>query len=324
VTVRRLAGLAAFAAVALVVGSGCVGRSKAAVESRPSRYCGPDTRAALVVVDQACQEVSELTREGISETEVTSAVRHWVARWTDVYSDLRLASPKDYWNIGVDDHFMALERDEYGLACGNTAWILMQVYEALGLESYLYNFGDDSGSGISHVLTLVRADGRVIVQDAYTNYTLTDMSGEPFDIHDVLRLVGSGRGDEVLVNTEPTTKQVLLPVDNGRSLNEVALTARAWVSPRGLNPNECSLLPNSAARCIAKDVDASNIKYWSRWADLEKFVQGHGFEPELTSLMLFPLGVSSTNDGWTPVDDTRKTPTNGLMTSMLDAMGDRP
>ena len=53
--------------------------------------------------------------------------------------------------------------------CGGAATYLQKIYEKKGLNSWTLNFGFADNHLLSHVVTLVEIDNKILVQDPYFN-----------------------------------------------------------------------------------------------------------------------------------------------------------
>ncbi|MBI3196163.1 MAG: hypothetical protein HYZ40_01390 [Rhodospirillales bacterium] len=174
---RRLVALSLIIAVAVglaAVGGVFLANRPIILAADPAQvravgYCEAAAMRASKVIRDACTANPGLSEPNLSQVEATSILRGWAASWIDVASDGKLIIEDDYWQKSVDTLYERFLNHERGVYCGGTAWTLMKLFEAFGLESWIYIFGE-SDTELSHVVTLVRADGRIIVQDAYFNY----------------------------------------------------------------------------------------------------------------------------------------------------------
>lgn len=312
------AGLVALAGVFLADRSIVV-----AADPAPARvvgYCDVTATQGSRVVRDACAANPDLSAPNLSQAEATSILRRWAASWIDVASDGKLIIEDDYWQKSVDTLYERFLNHERGVYCGGTAWTLMKLFEAFGLEAWIYNFGDPD-TELSHVVTLVRADGRIIVQDAYFNYTLKEKDGSAADIREILAAVRERRAaDSLVISTEPVTKLALYGLD------EVPADPRKltdWMGGDVASVSDCELVRAGVVKCKAENVEARSVRNWERWPDLQRFLAERGYPEDSTYLMLLPLGLSSSPDGWTPPSDARDTRTNALLKSMLQSMRTR-
>jgi len=274
-------------------------------------------RASRVVLD-ACTANPNLAMPTLSQTEVTSILRRWAASWIDVASDGKLIIEDDYWQKSIDTLYERFLNHERGVYCGGTAWTLMKLFEAFGFEAWIYNFGVPD-TELSHVVTLVRADGRIIVQDAYFNYTLNGTDGASADILAILAALKERRASErLVVSTEQVTKVALYGLDEAppdpRTLTD-------WMGGDIASVTDCGLVRAGVVKCKAENVAAGSVRNWERWPELKRFLTEHGYPEDSTYLMLLPLGLSSSRDGWTPPSDNRDTGTNALLKSMSRVVG---
>ncbi|MDP1907252.1 MAG: hypothetical protein Q8K85_03050, partial [Hyphomicrobium sp.] len=286
-------GLAALAGIFL--GDRPVTGAADPAPARAAGYCDAAATRTSRVVRDACTANPGLAAPNLSQAEATSILRRWAASWIDVASDGKLIIEDDYWQKSVDTLYERFLNHERGVYCGGTAWTLMKLFEAFGLESWIYNFGD-SDTELSHVVTLVRADGRVIVQDAYFNYTLKQKDGSAADILEILAAMRERRAaDSLVIATEPVTKLALYGLDEVPS-DPRELTD--WMGGDVASVSECELVRAGVVKCKAENVEARTVRNWERWPDLQRFLAELGYPEDSAYLMLLPLGLSSSSDGW--------------------------
>jgi hypothetical protein len=279
-----------------------------------SGVCGRAESQSRVVQD-ACRAIPELSSPGLGDTEATTLLRQWAARWIDI-SSRSLLIEEHYWQQDIDSLYRRFSANERGAFCGGTAWTLMRLYNAFGFDSWTYNAGPESG--MTHVVTLVRAGDSIIVQDAYANYTLTDLRGNPLDIRAVLALLRDHRAHEVVIRGEPTRKDYLLTTD------ELARKRKSkrgdWPWGNRANLRNCSEIRRGVSRCSVPGVSVGRLRLWSVWRDMMERLRRDGLPPAFLYLMVYPLGLTSNADGWTTTDDTPATPTRALFHEMLAAL----
>lgn len=68
-----------------------------------------------------------------------------------------------------------MNRINKGVKCAGTATILSLLYRIMGYQTWLYTYGSlDSNSRLTHTLTLVEANQKIYLEDAYFNYSYVD------------------------------------------------------------------------------------------------------------------------------------------------------
>ena len=295
--------------------------------SRHAAWKG-DLRAGVTdpaaVVKIACRKIPALSDPRTSLTEATTLLREWAAGWIDYpISPNLLISATANWHDSVDTLYRRFMADENGVFCAGTATTLMKLYEAFGLNSWTYNFGVVKGS-LTHVVTLVRADGKILVQDAYADYLLTDPRGRPLDIRTIVSLLHKGRAAAIHRAGAATAKDLLMTPSRYAQLS--ASKGMAWPYGPASNLSHCSRITPSVERCRATGVDFARLRYaggW--WPGIAKLLAARRPGRNFLYLMTFPISVASTEDGgfqWpNPVSDN-ESPTNELVRDLRSALGE--
>jgi hypothetical protein len=312
-TLTRLAACIAASSVVLVL-TGDVARSSGGLCARVS--------SPSKVVRDACRAIPQLSRSDVTEVEATTYLRRWAAGWIDTSSE-RLLIEESYWKQDIDSLYRRFKANDRGVLCAGTAWTLMRLYNAFGLDSWTYNVGIPGGAPLStltHVVTLVRAGGTIVVQDAYANYTLTDRTGRPLDIRRVLALLRERRADEVVRRGGKTRKDILLTTDELARIRKAKTEDWPW-GPASNLPN-CGEIRKGVSRCSVAGVGFHRLRFWLAWNDAMRHLRSEGLPPDFLYLLTYPLGLSSDADGWTPPADSRATPTRALLDELLAALVD--
>ena len=145
-----------------------------------------DTNSLLKKV---CLEIPTLTK--VDDFQATSLLRDYFHREVAVFGNTEIfrklpslefqKSYKDY-----SEYYELFTSGTKGALCGATADGLVTLYREFGLQATTYNFGENPGS---HVVTLVKLKNINYLQDAYFNYTVTNLSGEPIPARDLKVLI---------------------------------------------------------------------------------------------------------------------------------------
>ena len=284
---------------------------------RPGGLCAR-VSSPSTTVKAACRSIPELSRPGVTDAEATTLLRRWAAGWIDI-SSKRLLIEENYWQQDIDSLYRRFNANDRGVFCAGTAWTLMRLYNAFGLDSWVFDVGIPD-SALTHVVTLVRAGGKIIVQDAYANYTLTDRRGRPLDIRRALKLLKARRADAVVTRGGTTSKDFLLTTGELAQIRKRKVENWPW--GRVSNLSNCGEIRKGVTRCSVPGVGFRRLRSWSSWKDVKRHLRRDGLPPEFLYLMTYPLGLSSDADGWTPPADTRTTPTRALKDELLAALAD--
>jgi hypothetical protein len=270
-------------------------------------------------VKAACRAIPELSKPGVTDAEATTLLRRWAAGWIDIASSRKLVIEENYWKQDIDSLFRRFNANDRGVFCAGTAWTLMRLYNAFGLDSWIFNVGIRK-SALTHVVTLVRAGGKIIVQDAYANYTLTDRRGRPLDIRRVLELLKDRRAEDVVRRGGTTSKDILVTTDELSRIRKRKIEDWPW--GRVSNLSNCGEIRKGVSRCSVPNVSFGRLRSWSHWNNVTRHLRRDGLPPQFLYLMTYPLGLSSDADGWTPPTDARATPTRALLDELLAALAD--
>ncbi len=275
-------------------------------------------------MQRACREIPELEQPGITDARTIILLREWAFRRIVVVplgeeaSTLLLLAP-DAWRMQASEYFELFDGKHAGVYCGDTAWILMRIYQAFGFDSYTYNFG--IAGAFTHVVTVVRLAGQLVVQDAFFDYDLRDEAGEFLELSSVLARLRRHQHRRVhRAEEEPFPDRTVLMVDETHA-NPPTGPDEAFVTARQLS--ECERTPASHWYCRMSNHRWMRLLYHSGFGTgtLARLEAG-GWPPHLEYLMMYPLGVSSAIDGWTSSDRIAEpTPTAALLRSIYSATG---
>jgi hypothetical protein len=129
----------------------------------------------------------------MSDLEKVARVRDWV------YANTHIASNNDFMLKGDDypkhdrslyENFLPMFEMRGGLFCSGIAFLLYQVYQALGFTAGVLDFGDPQT--VSHSVTMVRIAGQVFLQDAYFNLEYQNEGGEPLSTSCIYQRLADG------------------------------------------------------------------------------------------------------------------------------------
>ena len=306
-TVTRLAACIAASSLVLVL-TGDVARSSSGLCTRIS--------SPSKVVRDACRAIPQLSRSDVTEVEATTHLRRWAAGWIDISSG-KLLIEESYWKQDIDSLYRRFKANHRGVFCAGTAWTLMRLYNAFGLDSWIYNAGVVD-SPLTHVVTLVRAGDKIVVQDAYANYTLTDRRGRLLDIRRVLTLLRHRRADDVVTRGGTTRKDFLLTTDELARIRKRKVEDWPWGPASNLS--NCGEIRKGVSRCSVPGVGFGRLRSWSARNGVMRHLRSDRLPPDFLYVMTYPLGLSSDADGWTPPSDARATPTRALLDELLAAL----
>lgn len=140
--------------------------------------------------------LDSLKKENVSGYEIANHIRKYVAVRMDGGSS-RNSLAENYYKIPYSDFsgFRCLElfeKDSLAGKCGLISFVLADLYSSAGYENYIYNCGYSDIEG-SHEFNLVKVDGKLIVQDAFMNITVTNADGTPKDF---LQALGEIKKDD--------------------------------------------------------------------------------------------------------------------------------
>jgi len=163
--------------------------------------------------------------------------------------------------------------------------MLMSVYDAFGLDAWVYNFGNPEGIG-THVVTLVNIDGQVIVQDAHLNAEVTGNGGGPLDVREAISLIAADDREETRVLYEQGTRRCLT--------DDPSQCAGSWMVPPG-EEIQCTKRDSYPFNnvCEIPNFTGTSITYDARfWSNVSAFLEQQGLDPSYQSLMLFPINLT--------------------------------
>ncbi len=220
----------------------------------------------------------------------------------------------------ASEYFELFDGKHAGVYCGDTAWILMRIYQAFGFDSYTYNFGM-ADAFATHVVTVVRLAGQLVVQDAFFDYDLRDEAGELLELTSVLARLRRHQHRRVhRAEEEPFPDRPAVMVDETHASLPTGPDG-AFVTASQLS--ECERMPTGHWCCRISDHRWTRLRYHSGLGTgILARLEADGWAPHLEYLMMYPLGVSSVTDGWTSSDSIAEpTPTAALLRNIYSATG---
>lgn len=307
-------------AAAICVGAICValmlgGTPRA---NPPSKSLCRRADRSFLVVRAACREIPELSRPGLSDTRATTLLRHWAAGWIDIAASRSVVIEDSYWKEGIDTLFRRFKGNDRGVFCAGTAWTLMRLYDAFGFDAWIYDFGTTDGS-LTHTVTLVRADGKLIAQDAYVDDVIVNRSGRPMDVRAILRTLRARHEQMIGTSSGYATKDVLMTPNRLEQIRARGVKDWPWGDVRNLE--KCSAVRRGVVLCRVPRVSFARLRSWSAWPRVGAFLHREHLPSDFLYLMTQPIGMSSADDGWTPPTSTTPTKTRALLHTLLAAIG---
>jgi len=246
---------------------------------------------------KACAHIKNSQEQINSEDDFLFALTDWVSGWVKVSENQTLA-PANYWRNSLSQNMNAIEKAEFGVYCGGTAWFLMQIFEEFGFKSFTYNFGDRLNGPATHVLTLVKSKSRILAFDSYLDLTYTSRDGNLLDFRNVLNFIEEGNLQNINFLSKPISRSILLKKD----LNWESQAKKSWLWNSLYKENQ------NTEKCVRglKNVSCPtyNANYeiplekLSESAGIYEFLKRNKKEQNLLNLLPFSKGVSSISTGY--------------------------
>lgn len=157
--------------------------------------------------------LDSLRKSKASEFEEIDAIRKYLARRIDLGKSLDSLAD-NYFKAAVEDispfRCMELfEQNKLTARCAFTSHILARLYKYAGHHAYIYTCGFDKPLG-KHQFVLVAIDGKLIVEDAFHNITITDSANRPKDFLEIISEVKAGNFDDIRVVPETVSTELWL------------------------------------------------------------------------------------------------------------------
>lgn len=251
-------------------------------------WCNSSTESSSIIVEKACEEVQALRDEDATDLDRVRALRSWASGWWPVSQSEITDHPDAYWKVDPTELFANGRDGRYGGPCGSAAWMLMFVYDHFGLDAWVYNFGNPEGPG-THVVTLVKVDGDIVVQDAHLNAELTEPAGRPTDVRQAIAEIAEDGISSVHVAYQQAPRRCLA--------ENPAQCYGGWMGQR--EPEQkCTQLdyyPHNWV-CEFPNFIGTNLSEDSRFqSSVSTFLSAHGRVPSYQTLMLHPINLTGTD-----------------------------
>ena len=139
-----------------------------------------------------CRQCPKISPEQ-DTLEFVNEVRRFVAQRTDfgMLENEFCDNFLDHFQLhGVDTFLTLFELDAGKSACGLNAMIMVQILLENGIDAYTYNFGFE-GTGLTHVVVLVKHHDQLLIFDPYLNYALLRSDLKNMDIISLIGMVAS-------------------------------------------------------------------------------------------------------------------------------------
>lgn len=184
--------------------------------------------------------------------------------WCDNYhkvQDIRWFELPRYFDIFANDSGTA--------KCGLTSYIFGALLSHYGFESYLYNMSANDGK-CTHQTTLVYINDnekrKLICQDAFYNFTITDDEGNPKDFFEMLTELKSGNTNAV-IKTDTVVSKMIVP-------------ANLFPIEKLSTETAANLLQVSTFTTFGSDVQYESISYRKSFSTMTKMDPRSKFENE--------------------------------------------
>ena len=179
----------------------------------------------------------------------------------------------------LDENFRPMFEMKGGLFCTGIAFLLYQVYQALGFTAGVLDFGDPKT--VSHSMTLVRISDRVFLQDAYFNLEYQNECGEPLSISCIYKRLLLGNTACI---AEGETKE--------RHVHFGAFPTGSWTlsttNLEAVHPME--LGPKHIVCKCRTSIQAFSLKFY-RFEEGMEFLRKKGLPPNMQYFLLVPYGI---------------------------------
>lgn len=147
--------------------------------------------------------LDSLNQAGISEFEKANGIRKYLAQ------RLKRGTTGDSLSVAISHALRdslqpfkclaLMQSGEVEGTCALSSWLLGKLLAEAGYNGYIYNCGFDN-SRFTHQFNLIEIDGKLIVQDAHYNITITDKAGAPKNFLDVLAEIKVNDFNNIIVS----------------------------------------------------------------------------------------------------------------------------
>jgi hypothetical protein len=185
--------------------------------------------------------------------------------------------------------FDCFNQDEGGGWCALTAFFLTRLYQDHGYEAYCLSYGilDTISTHMVSMVSIEVDNKRIFtIQDPYFNISYINLTGEPLDYFDMLRLLGDRQPEKIQIQHQDNGYyDVLMPMASylEYSVKEDWDWQVDWKS--------CCELDIALAKCPCT---TSLEHYLSKRPQLLNIIQDAGYPPDTLYYFLFPYSI---NDG---------------------------
>lgn len=169
--------------------------------------------SVAMVSNQEKQFVSfldSLKQKGADDYQITNEIRRYLALRLD-YGKSRDSLSESYhkmpWEKFSGFHCIELfEQNKLTGKCGLTSYVLAKLYDFAGYENYIYDCGYDTFR-LSHEFNLVKLDGKLLVQDAYMDMTISNNDSTPKDFIHLLAEIKRGDFSNIKIMEDNITSE---------------------------------------------------------------------------------------------------------------------
>lgn len=144
-----------------------------------------------------------------TETEQTTFIREWAAPLINWCIPEKLM-PEPYPSAG--EMYAIFQKEEQGCWCAGAAKFLEDIYQHFGFDAGYFAIGV-SGMPYTHAMTIVKADGKYIIQDPTFNSTYYSSDNTIMDIFTMIDYLKAGASDNI-IETRETIVRSMIYADN--------------------------------------------------------------------------------------------------------------
>ena len=246
----------------------------------------------------ACAHINKFQMRIHSETDFLFALTDYVSESVKVAGGQTELAPDNYWRSSASKNLSAMAANQYGVYCGGTAWILLEIFEEFGFDAFTYNFGSRSDSPTSHVVTLARVNSSIFAFDAYFNVTYTQQDGESLDFRDLIEFVYKKEFYKINTLSKPISRFILMAKTPDWKSGLQSKGFSFSLKLDGSNFAKCSVNQKNVS-CPTFDINYEvPLKTIAEQIRLNEFLRENSLEENVLNLFLFPKGMSSLTTGY--------------------------